>query len=262
MMTGAFPFTATPQEKPFEAGEELNYVIRYKYGPVMLKAGTAKFSVRDVCYNRNPALEAVITVKTSSFFDGIYKMRDTLQSYINTHFEPIYHIRRLHESKSRYDEEMFYHAYGEHYSEVRVIRSNGSDVRFDKVLNCNNQGLDMLSVLIFARTLNYRKMDKGQTIRITNFFGKKKINIFARFMGEEEVESADADKYQAYKLNLDVSDKTFEKSKNAMEIWISADSNRLPLKLKAQLKIGEAEAQLVSYGNLKHSLNSKKILKL
>jgi hypothetical protein len=249
------------QEKPFDAGEELYYNLRYKYGLIMLKAGTAKFSVRNVYYNRSLALETSMTVRTSPFFDKIYKMRDTLQSYINTRFEPIYHIRRLHESNFNYNEEIFYNAYGKDYSEVRVIRSNESGVRFDEVLNCNNQGLDMLSILIFARTLNYPDMHKGQTVRITNFFGKSKINIFARYIGEEEIENADAIKYQAYKLNIDVSDKAFKESKNAMEIWISADANRLPLKLKAQLKIGAAEAQLASYKNLKHSLGSKKILK-
>jgi hypothetical protein len=161
--------------------------------------------------------------------------------------KPLYHVRKLHEGNYEYIEEIFYLAYGKDCSKVRVIRSNEEGIRFDKVLTTDNYGLDILTILIFTQNLDFPNMQDGQVIHITNFFGKEKINVSAKLNGREYVEDERNNKHLAYKLNIDVSDKAFRNTKNAMEIWISADSNRLPLKLKAKLKIGAAEALIVSY---------------
>jgi hypothetical protein len=42
-----------------------------------------------------------------------------------------------------------------------------------------------------------------------------------------------------------------------MEVWVSDDENHIPVKLKAQLKIGAAEAILSSCKNLKYPLSSE-----
>jgi hypothetical protein len=244
------------KEQPFDAGEELDFTFRYKYGLFMLKAGTAKLTVKDAHYNYTVANEIMLTIKTSSFFDKIYKIRDTLQSYMNRHLEPMYNIRRLHEHKTNYNEEIFYNTFSHNYSEVRVIRADNNNVKFDTVLHCNNHGFDILSIIVFARTLDYQNMHKGQTMKITNFIGKDNINILIKY--KKETVDIGGNEYEAYKLNIDVSDKAFNESKNAMEIWISADKNRIPLKVKAKLKIGATEVELASHRNLKYSLSSKK----
>ena len=64
-------------------------------------------------------------------------------------------------------------------------------------------------------------------------------------------------KYKALRFEVDIVDPAFDDHKTAMEVWISDDNNRLPLKLKAKLKIGAAEAEITSTKNLKHPFDSK-----
>jgi hypothetical protein len=91
----------------------------------------------------------------------------------------------------------------------------------------------------------------------TTFLGESKVNIIIRYQGESILDRGSNVKYKALKFNVDIADKTFNESKNSMELWISADDNRVPLKLKAKLKIGAAEADLVSYKNLKHPFEAE-----
>jgi hypothetical protein len=246
------------QEKPFDAGEELHYDIHYKYGLITMKAGTATFAINPSEKSADSSVHTSLTFKTTSFFDRIHKMRDTLKSTLNERLEPIYNIRKVNEGNTHYSEEIFFNAFGYDYSEVRVIRKNQAGaIRFDTVHHSSNAGFDLLSILTFARTLDYEKMYSGETLQITNFIGRDRVDAFVRFAGTETLKTREGSKYQSFKLNIDASDSAFKESGNAMEIWIGADKNRLPLKLKAKLKIGAGEAELVSSKNLKYPLESK-----
>jgi hypothetical protein len=250
--------SAQAQEKPCQEGEMLHYDIRYKYGLVMLKAGVADYSVKGEYYRQDYAFKIALSFKTSSFFDRIYKIRDTLNSYLhNENLEPLYHIRKIHEGDTHFWEELFFSVHSSQYSEARVIRSNSMGVKFDTIIFSNNAGYDLLSVFIFARTLDYSNLAKGKTFNISSFVGKDKVNIIARYDGQTVVEKSEKLKYNAHKLAIDIADNAFKESKNAMEIWISDDMNRIPLKLKAKLAIGAAEVDLASYQNLKYPFVSE-----
>jgi len=92
---------------------------------------------------------------------------------------------------------------------------------------------------------------------VSTFFGKENVKINIRFEGQSIVERSEYLKYNTYKIALDFTDKVFNESKSAIEIWISDDENRIPVKIKAKLKIGVAEVYLVSYKNLKYPLSSE-----
>jgi hypothetical protein len=246
------------EEIPFKEGEILKYDIDFKWGLVMMKAGTANYTIREGSYENNPTYKVTLDFKTTSFFDGIFKIRDTLFSHINrVDLEPLYHIRKINEGKSRYWEEVFVKTHSENYTEARVKRENRETVKFDTTIVSQNAGYDMLSIFSFARTLDYPQLTQGETFHISSFIGKNKVNITVHFMGQTVIEKSDFVKYKAYRLRIDIGDDAFNESKNAMEMWISDDNNHIPLKIKAKLKIGAAEANLKSWQNLKYPLTSE-----
>jgi hypothetical protein len=247
-------------ERPFQSGEELKYDIRYKYGLVMLKAGTANYNIKDSKYQEEFSYQTILDFKTTSFFDKIYKIRDTLYSEINEEMSPLYHIRKINEGNTHYWEEIFTRKCSSSYSEVRVKRANKDRVKFDTIISSTNFGFDILSVFVFARSLDFTQLKYGQSFNISTFIGKDKINMIVHFEGQSVIERSERLKYKAYKLSVDITDEFFHESKNAMEIWISDDKNRIPLKLKAKLKIGAAEADLTYCKNLKHPFTSEVII--
>lgn len=249
--------SVSAEDAPFKDGEILKYSIRFKWGLVMVKAGTANYTVQESFYGNNSAYKTTLDFRTSSFFDGMFKIRDTLFSYINTDIEPLYHIRKINEGKTRFQEEVFVVAHDANYTKVRIRRQNAETTKFDTALVSDNAGFDILSIFAFARTLDYSKPEQNQSFRISSFVGTDKVNITVHFKGQAILEKSESVKYKACRLSVDIGDSAFNETKNAMEIWVSDDKNHIPLKIKAKLKIGAAEADLTSWQNLKYPFASE-----
>jgi hypothetical protein len=249
--------SAHADEAPFKEGEVLKYDINFKWGLVMMKAGTANYTIKRAVYENNSTYKTTLDFKTTAFFDGIFKIRDTLFSHINTDLEPLYHIRKINEGKTHFWEEVFVETYSANYTKARVRKQNEETIKFDTTLVSDNAGYDILSIFTFARTLDYPQLAQNQTFSISSFVGKEKVNITVHFKGQAVLEKSESVKYKTYHLVIDIGDKAFNQSKSAMEIWVSDDKNHVPLKMKAKLKIGAAEANLTSCQNLKYPFTSE-----
>ena len=245
---------------PFQAKEELKYDIHYKYGLVMLKAGTAAFKVTESdCKNKHSFL-STMDFKTTSFFDKIFKMRDTLSSHTTENLQPLYHIRSVNEGNYRFTEEIFFNEFNAAYTEISVKRESQGIIKFDTILTANSMCYDMLNLIPVICSLDYSQLESTQAKTVSAFIGKEKITVTIRNEGQSIVERSETHKYKTYKIALDFSDSNFNESKSAIEIWISDDKNRIPIKIRAKLRIGAAEVYLTSWKNLKYPLSSEVII--
>jgi hypothetical protein len=242
---------------PFQSGEELRYDIHYKYGLVMLKGGTAKYRINSATYAGRSTYRSSLDFKTTSFFDKIFKIRDTLNSYVSVpNLVPIYHNRSVNEGSTHFTEKIFMQKHSASFSEAHIIQERKSEIKLDTVLSVNNLGYDILNIFMFIRTLDISEYEAGESFQCTVFIGKRKVNIITRYAGQAIIEKNNS-KYKTHKFNIDIADEVFNESKNSMEVWLSDDENRIPVKLKAKLKIGAAEADLSSYKNLKNPFSSE-----
>ena len=242
---------------PFQSGEELTFDIHYKYGLVMLRAGTANYKVVKSSYNNKSSYLTVLDFKTTSFFDKIYKMRDTLRSQITEELRPLYHQKSVYEGNYTFVEEMFVNKFSKEYSEYRVRREAHQILRFDTILYSNSLGYDMLNFIQFIRSFDYSQLNSIPAGSVTTFVGRDKIKVTIRCEGQSVVEKSETLKYNTYKIALDFTDEVFNESKNAIEIWMSNDKNRIPIKIRAKLRIGAVEVYLNSWKNLKYPLTSE-----
>jgi hypothetical protein len=243
---------AQTEEIPFQNGEELNYDIHYKYGLVMLKAGTGNYRINTTDYNEAVAYKSSLYFRTTSFFDKIYKIRDTLNSYSSApDLVPLFHNRSVNEGNTHFKEELIIKKYTSDYSEVSIKRKSNNEIRFDTTFIVDNLGIDILNIFLFVRAQDYSKIKTGDSFSFSTFVGKRKNNIIIRYAGQTVLERGRNKKYKALKLNIDIAAGIFDAYKNSMEVWISDDENKIPIKMKAKLKIGAAEADLSSYKNLK-----------
>lgn len=223
-----------------------------------MKGGTASYKVNDSDFENQQTVQSVLTFKTTSFFDKIYKIRDTLTSYATIpHLQPIFHQRSVNEQGTHFIEKMKTLQFSDGFTEVSILRSRGDHIMVDTIINANHPGFDLLNVFLFIRNLDYENISVGETRNLATFLGRRKVNIILRYQGQSIIERSETHKFKALKFDIDITDDVFTESSNAMEIWISDDLNRIPLKLKAKLKIGAAEADMTSYKNLKHPLSSE-----
>jgi len=254
------PISIKATDFPFQAGEELKYDIHYKYGLVMVKAGTANFNVVQSSYNNKNAFQSTLDFKTTAFFDKIFKMRDTLSSKITKDIQPLYHIRTIHEGNYHFSEEIFFKTFSANYSEVRIKRESRNILKFDTTLSSKSKSYDILSLVHVICSFDYSKSGFDRTETISTFIGKEKITVTVRYEGQSVVEKSETHKYKTYKIALDFFDSAFNESKSAIEIWMSDDENRIPVKIRAKLRIGAAEVHLSSWKNLKYPFTSEVII--
>jgi hypothetical protein len=237
---------------PFQSGEQLYYDISYKYGIMMIKAGTARYKIADSNLHRQAVMQTSLDFKTNSFFDKIFKIRDTLYSYLNTDLYPVYHKRCVNEGNTHFVEQLFFQNRDDNETKVRIKNQTIHSVKFDTIMISDVPGYDLLSIFSFARTLDYNTLKINQPLRLATFVGRRMVKINVRYKGQSIIEKNDNLKYNTFRLEVDIIDEVFDSEKNAMEIWISNDQNKIPIKMKAKLKIGAAEAFLTSYDNLKY----------
>jgi len=253
------PILMPANDLPFQAGEELRFDIHYKYGLVMVRAGSANFKIEENSNKKNLYC-SILSFKTTSFFDRIFKMRDTLRSCITEDLHPLYHSRSVHEGNYQFTEEMFFNKFTPEQTEVRVKRVSQQQLKFDTILTSNMMTFDMLNLLLFVRTFDYSKMESAPVRKISTFVGRDKIAVIAHCEGQSIFEKSETIKYKTYKIAFDFTDSAFNESKNAVEVWISDDKNRIPLKIRAKLRIGAAEVYLTSWKNLKYPLSSEIVI--
>ena len=249
--------SAQANDFPFQGGEELTFDIHYKYGLVMLRAGAANFKVMESSYKNKKTFQTTLDFKTTSFFDKIFKIRDTLRSQITENLQPLYHTRLIHEGNYQFTEEVFFNRFSTNYTEMRVKRESQQILKFDTILSANTACYDLLNLMVIICSLDYSHWGFGQEETVTSFIGRDKVVVTVRNEGQTIIEKSDALKYKTYKIALDFSDSNFNESKNAVEVWISDDKNLIPIKIKAKLRIGAAEVYLTSWKNLKYPLSSE-----
>jgi hypothetical protein len=245
---------AQTREQTFQAGEQLYYTLHYKYGLLSIIGGTAEYGLSEAQYNQQSVCQTTMTFKSTAFVDKmITMMRDTLYAYSTwKNFKPLYQHRVIHEGNSHYTEDLQILQHGSNYTKVSLVRQKAIGTVIDTIITVRTEAYDFLNMFLYLRRLNYVDMQVGDKIFITAVMGDKAVALTIKYMGLVAVEGVEQDEVLAAHYAMDLTNQTFSKSKNAMEIWISADENRLPIKLRAQLKIGVAEARLSDYKNLKN----------
>ena len=243
----AFVFSASAQTD----GEELIFTLNYRYG-LLVKGGTAIYQTKVAAYKQQPSLKTNLLFKSTSFIDKLYKpLRDTLYSYSDiSDLTPLFHYRSIWEGEYSYQEELYFKNHSLSNTKIQVKRWQKGELKNDTIVGSNNAGYDFLNLFVHVRNLDYSQMKPNENYTISAIMGREVVALNIRCVGQTSVNGNKGKKNNAIHYAIDITNKTFTESKNAIEIWISDDENHVPLRIKAKLKVGAAEAVLSSYKNL------------
>ncbi|MFV0538792.1 MAG: DUF3108 domain-containing protein [Dysgonomonas sp.] len=234
----------------FQAGEELTYDLYFKYGLVNTKAGTSSLKTTAEKFNNTDAYKMTLLAQSSGTARKLFSLNDTLTCYTTKDLVPLAYLKNAREGKSHTIERVIY-TYGSQGISLNTRRVKNGEFRFEETIKSNTCIYDMMSVVFYARTLNYTGMKKGDTSKADFISGRKKVNMVIEYGGIETVEANDNKKYSCIKLILSIMDDAFSDKKEAMRVYITNDDNRLPVRLDSKLNIGSTRAILKSYkGNI------------
>ncbi len=234
----------------FQAGEVLTYDLYYKNGLLNIKAGTSSLKTVADNFNNIDAYKMTLLAESTGTARKVFSLNDTLTCYTTKDLVPLMYLKNAREGKSHTVERVIY-TYGSQGISLNTKRVKNGVFRFEETLKSNTCIYDMMSVVFYARALNYTGMKKGDTSKADFISGRKKVSMIIEYGGIETVEANDDKKYSCIKLTLSIMDDAFSDKKEAMKVYITNDNNRLPVRLDSKLNIGSTRAILKSYkGNM------------
>ncbi|MDO6801006.1 DUF3108 domain-containing protein [Wenyingzhuangia sp. 1_MG-2023] len=233
---------ATLQAQPLKAykdGEKITFRIHYG----IINAGYASIEVNDTIIN-NQSIEHVKGKGwTTGMLRWVFPVKDDYQSFINkkTGF-PVRAIRKLKEGKHTKNVELF-------FLKDSVFTVDHKRKREKYVAAKEVQ--DMISAFYYLRNNVPEDLKIDESVEIDMFFDHKKFPFKLVKLGEEKINTAFG-KVNCIVFRPMVQSGRVFKAKESLTLWITADKNRIPVRIQAELAVGSLKADIDQYKGLAH----------
>jgi hypothetical protein len=233
---GAQPSFGDPSGIAFRPGEQLNFAVYWSFIP----AGEA---VLEILPNEN--LDGVdcfhfrATARTLEYIDVIYKVRDRMDSYTDLGVTRSVLFKKLQEGKHKRDSVVDFD-----WQKNEAFFSNNGEKR--PPVSIQPGTFDPLSIFYLFRS---RELEVGKEISCPVTDGKKAVMGRARIVKREKIRCGGKE-YDTYLVEPDMKDVggVFEKdAKASLQIWVTADQDRIPVKVKSGVRVGSFVAELTSW---------------
>lgn len=229
-------YADTPRDMPFNAGDKLYYDI--KWG--IFKIGEAEMLVEDAGPDFPGELKFVLLIRTTSWADTFYRVRNRIESRTDATISKSYHYSKSQKEGGRKREivvtfdwdknQAQYSNYGDKLEPVEIME------------NCH----DPFSVL-FAFRLEDFVLDQHIIIPVTD--GKQTMMTDIEVMARESIK-VKAGRFDCLRVRPDLKDLggVFSKSKDSsMDIWFSDDNHKLIVKMTSSVSVGSFKVELRKY---------------
>jgi hypothetical protein len=236
-----------PENNTFDGGETLTYRIYYNWNFIWLSAGEVVFKIEDQGSNYRLSAHG----RTYSSYDWFFKADDYFESIIDKNsLLPVQFKRDIKENKYRYFEKVHFDHQGNQLkswtgkSEETAVETN------HEVKGCVR---DILSMIYAVRVLNFEAYQKGKIVPVHIFLNKKEYHLNLQYFGKKEDKKIyKKGRYTTYHLSPEVIQGTVFKEKNSMNIWASADENKVPLLIESPVSVGSVKAILIDHKGLRY----------
>jgi hypothetical protein len=238
----------------FRAGEELSYDLYFKYGILYTKAGRAGLSVKAAQGGGGAdGYQVSLTAMSTGIVHSFFSIADTLTAHIDRDLVPRTFSKAAHEGDDHTTERTTY-TYQNGTTAVKNLYIRNGIVRADTTFySTGGCTFDMLSIIYYARTLNFDGMKQGDAVPVACVSGRNKVDMALLYQGKEQMEANDGRTYNCHRLALATYENdAFSDRDHAMQIFITADENRVPVRIDSKLKVGATRAILKGYAGLRH----------
>jgi hypothetical protein len=237
MVMNYAPAIAVPRQIPFAPGEKLEYALRWENVP----AGSIKLEILPVkSFNGEQVYHFVLTAETNKFIDVFFKVRDRIDAYADIAMtRSVRYQKKQREGRRERDE-------------VVEFDWNNSQVQYSNFgkkiepIELMDGSFDPLSAFYYSRMMDFENGGRFER-PITD--GKKNGLGRLHMVGRETIKLANGKQYDTYRLEpeLDHVGGVFNKSNDAqIQIWVTADEKRIPVRIQSKVSVGSFIGELVS----------------
>jgi hypothetical protein len=230
-------------QSAYEDGEWLSFKIKYGW----FNTSKATLEVRKTKLNNEDVHHIIGNGKSVGLLDVFFRVRDRYETFVNQDGLPVKFIRDINEGGYKKHKELYFN----HNSQrVKVVDyKHKTTESFDFELNTQ----DMLSAFYKLRnSINIETLRIGQEFNLNMFFDNENYDFKTKFLGYEVLDTKFG-KVACLKFRPYVKAERVFEAQESLTFWISADQNKIPLKIEAELAVGSLTAELDEFKGLSHS---------
>lgn len=244
-----FQASEVKKESAFQEGEWFKFEMSYSG---LVKAGNATLSLSETTLNGKPVYHVVGKGWTTGAIKWMFKVKDRYESYFDKDTGvPYKFIRKIDEGGHTKDIEINF----DHKNRIAEV-TNKKHKNVKKIAT-EQDVQDMVSMYYHLRnSIDIETLKNGDEIKTNMFFDEENYGFKLKYLGKEtikvDVNGSDV-KVKAIKFRPYVMAGRVFKEEESLTLWVSADENKIPLKIQADLAVGSLRADLVAFKGLKHS---------
>jgi len=232
------------QESAFKPGEWLKFRLHYGF----LNASYATLQVKNAKIDGKSMYHVVGKGRTTGFASMFFKVNDRYESYFDKkEMKPYKFVRKINEGGYTKDIEINF----DHKEDKAVLNDKKNKQKKEFELQDSIQ--DLISAFYYLRN-NYEPKDlvQGESINLRMLYDDDGVfNFKLKYLGDEVLKTKFG-KVKCFKFRPYVQSGRVFKEQESLSLWVSADKNKLPIRIKADLAVGAIKADLDQYNGLKH----------
>ena len=243
-----FNFSNAQNDMAFKNGEWFKYKLSYSG---WFKAGEATVNLNEDV-NNNQLLHAKMIGKSTGAVNLFFKVYDRYESYFyKKNIKPYRFIRNINEGGYTKNIEILFD------QTTKVAKVNNLKKKLSNNFSFNENSQDMVSVFYYLRNFfRIDDLDKNNEIAIDMFFDSENYRLKIKYLSTEII-NTNFGKILCHKIQPYVQSGRVFKKDESLTMWISADKNRIPMRIKADLIVGSIRIDLDSFSNLNHPFEIK-----
>jgi hypothetical protein len=220
----------------FTNGEILTY--RLHYGAIEAGIATLEVTEETLEFGGRPTYHVVGLGKSTGAFDWFFKVRDRYESYIDKEaLVPMAFIRRVDEGGYKINQNYVYN----HYKKQVISEGKAYDVPKEI-----NDIQDMLSAFYYARCIDFSNAKAGNIYTVNSFVDGEIFPLKIKYIGKETI-STSLGRFKCIKFRPVIQKGRIFKDEEDLNVWISDDANRIPIRAQANILVGSVKMDLKEY---------------
>ncbi len=223
----------------FKKGEVLTY--RLHYGAIDAGTATLEVTQEEKEFGGRPTYHVVGLGKSTGAFDWFFKVRDRYESYIDQEaLVPMAFIRRVDEGGYKINQNYVYN----HYKKQVISEGKAYEVPKDI-----HDIQDMISAFYYARCIDFSTAKAGNIYTVNSFVDGEIFPLKIKYIGKETI-STSLGKFKCIKFRPVIQKGRIFKDEEDLNVWISDDANRIPIRAQANILVGSVKMDLKDYKGL------------
>lgn len=225
----------------FTTGEFFKFRIHYG----IVNAGYATLEVKEAVRNNKKVHHVVGKGYTTGMTKFFFKVEDNYESYFDKGTgKPYQFVRKIDEGGYTKDQEGFFN------QDKNTVTVKDYKAHTQKTFTVPENVQDMVSTFYYLR--NHPDVDKmkvGESITVDMFFDDEVTKFKLKFIGRENLKTKFGTVSTMIFRPYVQAGRVF-KEQESLTVWISDDTNKIPLRIKADLAVGSLKADLDEFRGL------------